>query len=290
VIAGGKGDASLRYSVLGSGSAANAYLFEDESSAVLVDNGFSVRELLDRAAAAGHDWRKIRMILLTHTHSDHIRGVGSAARRLHVPVALHRDIPPERIISSRGPQILSIEPGAAYRIGPFSFTPFETSHDAPCSLSFALSHTGFRFLIITDTGIVTEQMRLLAETADVLFLEANYEEQLLESGPYPGYLKRRIASPLGHLSNRSAVEFLQAVYRGSLHIPQSIYLCHLSAVNNTPDHVHRACRILDDLDLPITICEKNGLYTAETGEPASRQLRTETLGGPPAFTRDALIR
>jgi phosphoribosyl 1,2-cyclic phosphodiesterase len=255
----------VRYSVLGSGSTANAYMFEDDTAALLVDNGFSVRELIRRAEAAGHDCKKLVMILLTHTHTDHVRGVGAAARKFGIPVAMHKNLPVDAVVLNLQPRIFPVETGNSYQVGTFSFTPFAISHDSPWSISYKISSGGSTFVIITDTGVVTPEMRLVAAESDVLFLEANYDNDLLREGPYPGSLKRRIASVKGHLSNDHAADFLEDLYRDNLRKPEKIYLCHLSGTNNTALHAAEACRRLVKIGLSISVCEKNGMYTGILG-------------------------
>jgi len=257
----------IKYSILGSGSSANAYIFESDSGSILVDNGFSAKELVRRAVEAGHDLDKLHVILLTHTHSDHMRGVGTAARKLSVPVSMHELLSPNNIVKNSRPEIIPVKPGKSYSVGDFTYTPFTTSHDAPYSISYSITvrtdSGNKKFVILTDTGEVVSTVKTLLSDAEVLFLEANYDLQMLLNGPYPIFLKRRIFSKQGHLSNDDAVELLQELQdEGNCNI-KKIFLCHLSDTNNNTVLVEKACENLVNTGMNITVCSKGGMYSAE---------------------------
>jgi phosphoribosyl 1,2-cyclic phosphodiesterase len=256
----------IKYSILGSGSSANAYIFESKNGSILVDNGFSAKELIRRAVEAGHDLDKLQAILLTHTHSDHMRGVGTAARKLSVPVSMHEQISPYHIVKNGRPEIIPVKPWVTYSIGDFTYTPFSTSHDAPHSMSYSISQRAEsgtkKFVILTDTGEIEREIKEILLNAEVLFLEANYDLQMLLNGPYPLFLKRRISSNLGHLSNDDAVEFLQELHDDENYQLKKIFLCHLSDTNNSTVLVEKACKDLIKSGMDITVCRKGGMYSA----------------------------
>lgn len=224
---------TVRYAVLGSGSSANAYLFQYGDLAFAVDNGFSGREFERRALAAGFDLSLLRYIFLTHTHRDHIAGVGTISHRYKVPVVTHRELDLPRKIDARVSGQLRIAPGSRWEADGLSCIAFPTSHDVPYCVSFRFEIGGRSFCIITDTGYTTAEMRELATGSNVLFLEANYCPDMLAVGPYPEYLKERIRSDRGHLSNQDAVAFLNRAVRAASSAVQTTYFCHLSANNNT---------------------------------------------------------
>ena len=249
----------VRYALLGSGSSANAYIFEHGESSVLVDNGFSCRELLRRAEKGGFDPSQIRWILLTHVHGDHLKGVEVLSRRLGVPVVHHKDLNLEDFV--KGPlhdQIL-LTPGENRRLGPLTVFPFETSHDVPYSLGYTLELGGRRFCLITDTGVISQEMASCAAHSDVLFLEANYCSKMLKEGPYPPALKRRIVSNRGHLSNEKAVAFLNNLGKSPKKRLRLVYLCHLSGTNNDPKVVQ--AHLDEHLTWPgeVKICPKGAM-------------------------------
>ncbi|NQT59074.1 MAG: MBL fold metallo-hydrolase [Bacteroidetes bacterium] len=255
----------IRYSILGSGSSANAYIFESDSGSILVDNGFSAKELIKRAVEAGHDLDKLHVILLTHTHSDHMRGVGTAARKLSVPVSMHKQLSPYNMVKNGRPEIIQVKPWETYSVGDFTYTPFPTSHDVPYSISYSIcvreDSGSKKFVILTDTGEITSEVKSFLTGTEVLFLEANYDLQMLLNGPYPLFLKRRIFSKHGHLSNDDAVELLRDLQDEGDPYLKKIFLCHLSDNNNNPGLVTKACEDLISTGMDITVCRKGGMYS-----------------------------
>ena len=247
----------VRYAVLGSGSSANAYIFENNDFSFIIDNGFSLKELTRRAGIAGFELTKVKFILLTHTHSDHFTGVGTLSRKYRIPVVVHHYLPDEDFNKMKPYSRLDVVPGREYNFDSLSFTPFSTSHDACCPLGYYFSFGGKTFMLLTDTGLVTEEMHSYAAKTDTLFLEANYSEELLMTGAYPGFLKKWISSDKGHLSNDDAIEFLNSMEDSN---PEMVYLCHLSDSNNSP------ASIKEDLELKlkwkgnIKICNKGEIY------------------------------
>ncbi len=223
----------VRFAVLGSGSKANAYIFEDSENAFCIDNGFSCKEFMSRASEAGFDLEKMRCIFLTHCHEDHIRGVGTLSRKLKVPVAVHRDLDVGPYLRGKLCGRIDIEEGKGAPVQGITCIPFRTFHDAPHSLSFHFALGDTRFTLITDTGLATEEMFRYALASDVIFLEANYNPEMLDRGPYPASLKKRIRGRYGHLSNQDAIQFLNRVQCALPSKPMTAYLCHLSDVNNS---------------------------------------------------------
>lgn len=248
----------MRCAVLGSGSDANAYLFEHGSDAYLFDNGFSLRETERRAEDVGFDLRKVRFIFLTHIHSDHLKGVSSFSRKYKVPVVAHHRLCLEDHLKQDPFQKLDIWEHRDYDHGALRFRAFPTSHDAPFSLAYHFSLGGTRVSIISDTGVTDDTMLSCAENSHLLFLEANYDKEMLKNGSYPYYLKRRIASERGHLSNDDAIAFLNSLSHGCC--LDHVYFCHLSGNNNCPDILKKSL----DKDLSwngrYTILEKGHMY------------------------------
>ncbi len=260
--------AVLQYAVVGSGSSANAYVFRCGDFAVVVDNGFTLKELGRRLDLLGIPMADIRFILLTHIHSDHLRGVGSLSRRIKAPVVVRRGLQLEKYSVGKLSGRIEADPDVPLRLDGLEIVPFETSHDAPGSLSYHLSHGGTRFTIITDTGIATPRMEALAGESDVLFLESNYCPDMLRDGPYPVYLKRRIASDRGHLSNPDALAFLERL-RAAGRLPSRSYLCHLSSTNNAAELLER---LVGDRDLAegCIVCPKSRMQPGLPPEPRRR--------------------
>lgn len=227
----------MRLATLGSGSRGNATLIEAGGTRVLIDCGFGVDETERRLATLGVDPGTLDAILLTHEHSDHVRGVGALTRRHRLPVwstagtwrGTHGAEPPTLHLFS------SHERG--FRIGDLRVQPYPIPHDAREPCQFLLEGDGIRLGMLTDAGTVTPHAAALLGDCDALVLEFNHDSDLLRDGPYPPRLKARIASPFGHLSNRQALELLDRLPVRRL---RRLVAAHLSEQNNAPERV-RAC-------------------------------------------------
>jgi phosphoribosyl 1,2-cyclic phosphodiesterase len=249
-------DCELRYGVLGSGSSANAYFIESKQGAVLVDNGFTPNELLERCQLANFNIYKLRYLFLTHDHSDHSKGVATLANQLNIPVIMHRKAQIKNAQSSF--KRWNIESNRCYSDYNFelSFTAFSTSHDSPYSHGYFIELQGFRFTFITDTGVVFSSMHELADVSDVLFLESNYSPTMLANGGYPAFLKERVGGKRGHLSNFDAANFVRSL---SYKAHRRIYLCHLSQNNNSVEQLKSEFEQIMPLNSSIVICPRDTL-------------------------------
>jgi len=257
----------IRYTVLGSGSSGNSYIIMHERMSLIFDAGFSLSDIKRRATQASIPFDSIQAMFITHMHPDHCRGAGAFSRKTALPVYVH-----EPLVQERRPELESLRiteqslrtflVGNPVHIGPFSVTAFATSHDSPHSVGYRITVEGKTFLLLTDTGKLTDEMRALAKQADVLFLEANYEQHMLQTGPYPLYLKRRIAGEWGHLSNDDAIALLHDCGTVSDR-RRHVYFCHLSKTNNDPSILAKTCGARLCWDGDITICANNHQYTDE---------------------------
>ena len=215
----------MRIAVLGSGSRGNAVVLRTQGATLLVDAGFGPRTLARRAAAVGVSLEPLAGIVLTHEHGDHARGATALARQLGCPLfatpgtlcaldhdpALARPLPPL---------------GESVSIGPFRIEVARTTHDAREPVAVAVSDTtGRRVGIAWDLGRPTASVRHLLRHANVLVLEANHDEVMLQTGPYPAAVRQRIGGSTGHLSNRLAAELVTDVCSPRL---ETVILAHLS--------------------------------------------------------------
>jgi phosphoribosyl 1,2-cyclic phosphodiesterase len=205
------------------------------NTTVLVDAGFSGRDLARRLAEVGSSPERIAAIVITHDHGDHTRGMGVFARRHGTP--LHMTGPTREACDAllRGSEeIVEYRPGRPFTIGDVRIEPFLTVHDAadPVGVALVDECTGFRLGIATDLGRPTAQIRHALSQCDFLVLEANHDEVLLHSGPYPAAVKRRIASSHGHLSNQAAARFALELLHPRL---AGVILAHLSKECNRPE-------------------------------------------------------
>jgi phosphoribosyl 1,2-cyclic phosphodiesterase len=249
--------AGVKYAVLGSGSSANSYIFEINGFSFVIDNGFSLKELDRRAKFAGFDLSRLKFIFLTHMHSDHVKGVGILSRKYKIPVVIHHQLADYDIEKINPHSHLDVIPMEEYNFAELKIIPFSTSHDVYCSLGFYFSLDQNTFMVLTDTGIVTTEMRSFAKKTETLFLEANYSSELLEFGPYPSFLKNRIDSDTGHLSNDDAIEFLNSMEDSTINM---VYLCHLSDSNNSPECLDEDLKSKLTWKGNIKICNKGGIY------------------------------
>lgn len=230
----------MRVTALSSGSKGNAVLVEGRDGALLVDAGLSARDLLARVVLAGADPAAIEAVLVTHEHTDHVRGLDAFVKKLGIPVyatpgtigefLLHRK-PSKQAITTR-----AVRPLEAFAIGEFTIESLPLSHDASEPCGYTIAADGARLGYCTDTGIVPDGVRCRLASCDALVLEANHCPQMLETGPYPAMLKRRIRSRRGHLSNDQTADLLRS-FSGDL---AAVMLAHLSDTNNTPERARIA--------------------------------------------------
>jgi len=228
----------LRVVFLGSGSRGNAVAVSDGTTTLLIDCGFSAREVARRMTLVGLAAENVDAILLTHEHSDHLRGVEVFARRHTCSVYATRGTRKAAGLDNLRTEVCSLAAGDEVRIGSLTVLPFRTSHDAAEPVGFRIqTENGERFGLATDTGVLTpESAEALAEV-DLLGIESNHDLGMLENGPYPGFLKRRIRSAHGHLSNPDAADALEALASVRL---RRVFALHRSDTNNTPSLARRA--------------------------------------------------
>ena len=223
----------MRLWTLGSGSKGNAVLIECGDTRVLVDAGFSSRRIGERLASIGVDPKSICALLVTHEHRDHVCGLDGVVKRWAWPVHLTAGTAASCADVLASATKVVVAPGAPFTIGTLTIAPVRTSHDAsePVAYVATSERSGMRMAVVTDLGVVTNQVREAVRHADVLVVESNHDEVMLQTGPYPFHLKRRVAGHHGHLSNRAAGELVaESMHRGL----QQVVLAHLSETNNTP--------------------------------------------------------
>ena len=224
----------MRVTVLGSGSAGNAALVEAGDTRVLLDAGFSGRDLERRLAIAGVEPSVLDGILITHDHGDHTRGMGILARRFGIPLYLTERT---RIACSKllnaSEQVYTYASSEVFAIGALEVHPFLTVHDAadPVAVTVTEPATGHKLGIATDLGRPTATVRAALAACHLLVLEANHDEPRLWQCDYPWSVKQRIASSHGHLSNRASAELARELFHADL---AGVILAHLSEQANAP--------------------------------------------------------
>lgn len=216
--------------MLGSGSSGNAILIECDGSRILIDCGFGTRTLAQRLKTISVEPQSIEGCLVTHEHTDHVKGAGAAAKKWGWGVFATRGTAKARELRKTCVQLF--EPGAAVEFDRMIVRTTPTPHDARQSVGFVVESrsTGARAGLFYDIGHVSRSIADACEHLDILVLESNHDDDMLRNGPYPRWLQQRIACPTGHLSNRDAGLFARdAVTRELNHL----VLAHLSEKNNS---------------------------------------------------------
>ncbi len=222
----------MRFCPLYSGSSGNALLVLADGAAILVDAGLPGRTVTDALARAGVAPERLAGILVTHEHSDHIKGVGVLARRYRLPVYANAGtwngmLPFTGEIPA--PQVRVFETGRDFFLGGMNVLPFGTPHDAAEPVGFAFRQGGSKLSILTDAGHVNAPMLDAVAGSGLILIESNHDVDMLKAGPYPYPLKKRILGDRGHLSNDACGAALAALYGRGV---RRAVLGHLSRENN----------------------------------------------------------
>ena len=232
----------MRFLSLGSGSRGNATLLQSGETLLLLDCGFTRKELQRRLSLVDLACDDIDAILLTHEHSDHLRGAKALSRHHAIPVwATAGTLRGSEWTESSELHQINANSGD-FRIGDIRITPFTVPHDAaePCQYVFADSRK--RVGILTDAGSVTSHIVSQLQQLDALLLEFNHDQQMLRNGPYPRSLQRRVGGDHGHLSNAQSIGLLGQLDHQNW---QHLVAAHISEKNNDPQLVRSA---LDSFD------------------------------------------
>lgn len=223
----------MLFSVLGSGSRGNSVYIESGKTAILIDAGFSGKEIETRLKSVGRELSNVSALCITHEHNDHIRGAGVISRRFKMPTYINGATfsAGEKRIGKLFDQ-KEFETGDILQIGDLQVRSFRISHDTADPVGYVVSDGKRSFGYCTDTGKVSHLIgRRLAE-CNGLILEFNHNLQMLKNGPYPLPLQQRVRSSRGHLSNEDAAVFLAGLIGDHLRM---VVLAHLSETNNTPE-------------------------------------------------------
>ena len=220
----------MRFSVLASGSGGNACYVETAQTRILIDAGLSCRELMRRLEVVQVDPEALDALVITHEHVDHVRGAGPLARLLDIPVYINHSTF-RKSIKNLGnlSKPVTIHTGQTITIKDLVIETFTKCHDTVDPMGLVLSSDGARLGLITDLGRSTQVVEDRLRGCQALIIEFNHDQRMLEDGPYPWEVKRRIKGPEGHLSNQQAGELLEAVAHRDLGL---VILAHLSRVNN----------------------------------------------------------
>lgn len=223
----------LYFSLLGSGSSGNSTLVGSQDAQILIDAGFSLKQLGARLELLGHGLAGVKAVFVTHEHSDHILGLGVLARRLGVPIYLTRETfesLPEKV--GKLPKVEFFEAGDSIQVEDLRVTSFSVSHDAADPVGFTVESRGARLGFASDLGHPSQLVRTRLAGCHALALEANYCPVMLRNGSYPAEVQQRIRGRTGHLSNQEMSSLLSDLLHAGL---RTIVLYHISENNNTPE-------------------------------------------------------
>jgi len=254
---------SLSFCSFSSGSSGNCYMAKTDGTAVLIDAGISAARILKELERTDTPRESVAALFLTHEHHDHVIGARVLLKRLKNATVyaspgtfagtMRRDAGHRLSFGNEIPCVRRVEisPDEEVTIGDLSVRAFRTLHDAAEPYGYCIASSGRRIALVTDTGAMTDEMLDYIADADVLVLEANHDTELLRCGSYPQYLKQRILSDHGHLSNSQAADALLRLF-GRRDKKRVVLLAHLSGENNTPALAERTV---------LTALAREGRYT-----------------------------
>ena len=227
----------MKFGTIASGSSGNCLYAGNEDTHILIDAGISCNRICEGLKTFDLDGRDIQGILVSHEHTDHISGLGVLARKFHIPIyGTEKTL---RQISEMGnlgkidrELFMPIEAGREFAVGSLSVESFSISHDAVDPVSFLIQDGGRKLGMVTDLGYYDESIVERLKDSNLLYVEANHDIHMLQAGPYPYYLKRRILGERGHLCNEKAAQLVTELMHDRL---DQVILGHLSKENNYPD-------------------------------------------------------
>ncbi len=247
----------MQVSVLASGSKGNSTFIEMNGTKILVDAGISALRIKKSLFAIGVEVEELDGILITHEHRDHIGGLTTLSRKYNLPIYTRLDTFSSMYCRDTIPDQCCNAIGENFCVGNLKIGAFNISHDAADPIGFTILDRDIKCTVATDLGFVTSSVQAALDYSDVLVLEANHDTDLLKKGAYPWYLKQRILSNRGHLSNEDAAWALVRMKKQNT----KVFLAHLSAENNDPHVAHATvCGIVEqqgydlgtDLDIRLT--------------------------------------
>ncbi len=252
---------------IASGSSGNCIYVGTDATHLLVDAGISGKKTEYGLNSIGQSLKNMDGILITHEHSDHICGLGVLSRKYHIPIfATKKTIEAINTCSSLGKidsdLFVPIEADEAFRIKDITIEPMHTSHDAIDPVAYRMRYEDKKIAIATDLGTYNDYTVECLKGMDLLFLEANHDVNMVQVGPYPYQLKRRILGDRGHLSNELSGQLLKRIAHDKL---QGVVLGHLSKDNNIPELAYETVRVeltmgsevYNECQFPITVAKRD---------------------------------
>jgi phosphoribosyl 1,2-cyclic phosphodiesterase len=224
----------MKFCSLYSGSSGNSMYVEGTHGRILVDAGLSGIKITTAMRTIGADPTQLCGILVTHDHSDHIKGVGILSRKFNIPLYMNEAtwlVAKDQIGLVRDEHLRIVETNQPFFIEDLWIHPFSLHHDAADPMGFSISSEKKKISIVTDTGMLDESMYGCIRSSDLVVMESNHDVNMLMAGPYPYFLKKRVAGDRGHLSNETAAQVIIRLVEEGL---TKVVLAHLSQENNFP--------------------------------------------------------
>ena len=231
----------VRFISLASGSSGNCYYLGTDTYGILIDAGIGIRTIKKTLRDINVAMESIRAVFVTHDHADHIKAVGHLGEKMNIPVytkaRIHTGINRSYCMTEKlHSSVRYLEKEQPMELEDFHIESFEVPHDGTDNVGYCIEIDGKVFSFLTDLGEITPTAAKYIRKANYLILEANYDDEMLKMGSYPQYLKERISSNTGHMSNLATAEFLAENFTEHLHY---IWLCHLSKDNNHPELAYK---------------------------------------------------
>ena len=235
----------FKFCSLYSGSSGNSLLIQTENTKILIDAGESAKKIIDALSSIDVKPNDLNAILVTHEHSDHIKGLGTLSKKYNIPVYANQktwDAMPEQNSKVVENNKKYFNPSENFEIGDLKIHPFKIPHDAANPCGFNFFHENKKMSVATDIGHMTSDIIHTLEDSTFLLLESNYDPNVLKCSKYPYLLKERIAGPNGHLPNGEAGKTISYLLNSGL---KKVMLGHLSKENNFPELAYKT--VMDEL-------------------------------------------
>lgn len=231
----------IKFISLASGSSGNCYYIGTEKYGILIDAGIAVRTIKKRLKEADVSMDMIRAVFITHDHADHIKAAGGLGEKQHIPIyttaSIHAGMNRSYCMTEKlSTSVRYLEKEQPMQLEDFHIESFEVPHDGTDNVGYYITIGDKAFSFLTDLGEITPTAAKYISKANYLILEANYDEEMLRMGTYPPYLKQRVSSPTGHMSNIETADFLAENITENL---KYIWLCHISKDNNHPELAYK---------------------------------------------------
>ena len=235
----------FKFCSLYSGSSGNSLFIQTDNTKILIDAGESAKKIVDALSSIDVNPNELDGILVTHEHSDHIRGLGTLSKKFNIPVYANQktwEAMPEQNSKIIENNKKYFNPSENFEIGDLKIHPFKIPHDAANPCGFNFFHENKKISVATDIGHMTSDIIHTLEDSSFILLEANYDPNVLKCSKYPYLLKERIAGPNGHLPNVEAGKTISYLLNSGL---KQVMLGHLSKENNFPELAYKT--VMDEL-------------------------------------------